>query len=103
MELDADGAATAGDCYDSVTGLKVFIGMVALVRQNASAPVVISPASTMAGIGAIIGVSEAVRRHLQQLRSMNVRFLTALTCGHQHEAAAWRLCNMSVYQSAPYV
>ena len=63
VELDADGTAPAGDCYDAVTGLKVFIGMVALVPQNASAPVVISPASTMAGIGAIIGVSEAVRCH----------------------------------------
>lgn len=60
VELDADGVAPDGDCYDAATGLKVFIGMVALVPQNVSQPVVISPASTMAGIGAIIGVSEAV-------------------------------------------
>jgi hypothetical protein len=61
VELDANGIAPDGDCYDVATGLKVFIGMAALVPQNASELVVISPMSTMAGISAIIGVPEAVR------------------------------------------
>lgn len=60
VTLDANGVAPDGDCYDVATGLKVFVGMAALVPKNASEPVIVSPLSTIVGIGAIIGVPEAV-------------------------------------------
>jgi hypothetical protein len=91
VELDADGNAPAGDCYDAATGLKVFIGMVALLPQNASQPVVISPASTMAGIGAIIGVSEAVRQLLHQLRRDRSLVLAAHACSRVNQDVLWTL------------
>lgn len=59
--LDANGLAPAGDCYDVTTGLKMFVGMAALIPSTASTPIIISPLSTLAGIAAIIGVSEAVQ------------------------------------------
>jgi hypothetical protein len=47
------------DCYDATTGLKVFVGMGALVPTNPATPVVISPLSTLAAVASIVGVSEA--------------------------------------------
>jgi hypothetical protein len=98
--LDADGAAPEGDCYDVATGLKVFIGMAALVPQNSSEPVVISPVSTLVGIGAIIGVPEAVRhRAMHWSRGSSCTSLphaNTLLCAQQlnSEAAGLMLAEM---------
>jgi len=56
-----DGTPADTDCYDGTTGLKLFVGLAALLPSNPATRVVLSPLSTLAGVASIVGVSEAVR------------------------------------------